>query len=194
MGWLMDVKTLCLGVLTFGDMTGYDIKKYFEEAFNHFFGAGYGSIYPALAELTQEGLVTCANVAQEKRPDKKVYSLTDSGRQALYNSLLRTPPRHKVRSEFLVLTYFAHLLPPEHLARIFDQREAEWQAALDALQGLDLQQCDAPGVHFAAGYGLAVIKAALDYIRNNRDALLQSIQSTAPQTSGMLRESVQRRS
>ena len=58
----MDVKTLCLGVLTEGDRTGYEIKQRFEEAFNHFFGAGFGSIYPALAELTRRGLVTCESV------------------------------------------------------------------------------------------------------------------------------------
>ena len=53
----MDVKTLCLGVLTEGDKTGYEIKRCFEEAFSHFFGAGFGSIYPALADLSRRGLV-----------------------------------------------------------------------------------------------------------------------------------------
>ena len=75
----MDVKTLCLGVLTEGDKTGYEIKRCFEEAFSHFFGAGFGSIYPALAELSRQGLVTCRSVEQDKRPDKKVYSLTAAG-------------------------------------------------------------------------------------------------------------------
>ena len=40
----MDVKTLCLGVLTLGDASGYEIRKQFEEGpFAHFFGASYGS-------------------------------------------------------------------------------------------------------------------------------------------------------
>ena len=78
----MDVKTLCLGVLTEGDKTGYEIKQRFEEAFSHFFGAGFGSIYPALAELSRQGLVTCQSVEQDKRPDKKVYSLTAAGQSA----------------------------------------------------------------------------------------------------------------
>jgi hypothetical protein len=57
----MDVKTLCLGVLTEGNKSGYEIKRCFEEAFSHFFVAGFGSIYPALAELSRAGLVTCEN-------------------------------------------------------------------------------------------------------------------------------------
>ena len=64
----MDVKTLCLGVLCHGEATGYDIKKHFESAFSHFFLAGYGSIYPALAELTERGLVLCEEQAQPGRP------------------------------------------------------------------------------------------------------------------------------
>ena len=123
----MDVKTLCLGVLTEGDQTGYEIKHRFEEAFSHFFGASFGSIYPALAELSRQGLVTCRSVEQDKRPDKKVYSLTERGQRALLDELMATPPRHKVRSEFLVLMYFAHLLPPARVAAIIDQMIAHWE-------------------------------------------------------------------
>ena len=118
----MDVKTLCLGVLTLRDMTGYEIKKHFEQSFAHFFVAGYGSIYPALSDLTRAGLVSCQDVAQAKRPDKKVYSITETGRAQLAAALAETPPRHKVRSEFLVLLYFAHLLSSERLAEVLDQR------------------------------------------------------------------------
>ena len=118
----MDVKTLCLGVLTLRDMTGYEIKKHFEDSFAHFFVAGYGSIYPALSELTRAGLVSCQDVAQAKRPDKKVYSITDAGRAQLATSLAETPPRHKIRSEFLVLLYFAHLMTRERLAEVLDER------------------------------------------------------------------------
>ncbi len=131
----MDVKTLCLGVLTEGDKTGYEIKGRFEEAFSHFFGAGFGSIYPALAELSRQGLVTCESVEQDKRPDKKVYSLTAKGHRRLLDELLATPPRHKVRSEFLVLMYFAHLLPPARVAPIIEQMAAQWAPLVAELEG-----------------------------------------------------------
>ena len=88
----MDVKTLCLGVLTEGDKTGYEIKRCFENGFSHFFGAGFGSIYPALAELSRQGLVTCRSVEQDKRPDKKVYSLTACGHRLLLDQLMTTRP------------------------------------------------------------------------------------------------------
>jgi PadR family transcriptional regulator AphA len=188
----MDVKTLCLGVLTESDKTGYEIKQCFEESFSHFFGASFGSIYPALAELTRRGLVTCRSVEQDRRPDKKVYSVTPEGRRVLVRELLATPPRHKVRSEFLVLVYFAHLLPPEHVARIIDERVAQWQPVVAEID----QICESgvcpdgrpisPGVGFAAGYGRAVLGAALDYVRAHKDQLVREIAEGTEQSAGAM--------
>ena len=174
----MDVKTLCLGVLTEGDKTGYEIKQCFENAFAHFFSAGFGSIYPALAELTRAGLVTCTSVEQDKRPDKKVYSITAQGRQALVRELLATAPRHKVRSEFLVLMYFAHLLPPERLAEIMERMVSQWDQQLEAIEhclSRPDQRPATPGLRFAAGYGRAVMGAARDYVRAHKDELIGEV-------------------
>lgn len=177
----MDVKTLCLGVLTERDQTGYEIKQNFEEAFSHFFVAGYGSIYPALADLTRRGLVDCTSVSQEKRPDKKVYSITTLGRAALVDELMSTPPRHKIRSEFLVLMYFAHLLPPAKIAAIVDDMISQWDGVLGLIatcvdsDGNDLS----PGTRFVAGYGKAVIGAARHYVDQNRKGLVDDSRKEA---------------
>ncbi|HEX8374825.1 MAG TPA: PadR family transcriptional regulator, partial [Geminicoccaceae bacterium] len=127
----MDVKTLCLGVLTERPMSGYEIRKRFEEAFQHFFLAGFGSIYPALADLAADGLVTVESVEQEKRPDKKVYRITERGRRALIGDLMAAEPRHKIRSEFLALVYFAHLLPPARVEDVIDAMIREWETCLE---------------------------------------------------------------
>jgi DNA-binding PadR family transcriptional regulator len=52
-----DVRTLCLGILSIGEATGYEIKKALEEGpFGHVLEASFGAIYPALGRLTEEGL------------------------------------------------------------------------------------------------------------------------------------------
>src|SRR3546814_15551348 len=67
----MDVKTLCLGVLSRGEASGYEIKKAFEEGpFSHIHHASFGSIYPALNALSAEGLVAVRAQAQNTRPAK----------------------------------------------------------------------------------------------------------------------------
>ena len=123
----MDVRTLCLGVLTMGDASGYEIKKRLENEFSHFYDASFGSIYPALSKLQTEGLVNCTYEAQSKRPDKKVYSLTPGGRLTLVQELSEEPAPDRIRSEFLVSMLFARLLPAGHVADIIDNRIDEFQ-------------------------------------------------------------------
>ena len=171
----MDVRTLCLGVLAEQPMSGYDIKKLFDRAFRHFFVAGYGSIYPALAELARTGLVTACSVDQEHRPDKKVYRITDAGRKRLADELAAAEPRHKVRSEFLVLLYFAHLLPPDRVAAVLEQMVHLWERMLAE----DLSEVAAsvtPGQRFARAYGRTVVTAARDFVRSRAPELLAALE------------------
>lgn len=175
----MDVKTLCLGALSFGEATGYDIKKFFECTFSYFFVASYGSIYPALADLTEKGWVACHCEAQDGKPDKKVYALTDTGRAAFAQELGRTPPNHKIRSEFLVLMYFAHLLPKDKIADLVDQRVTEFERALEHIREFEQRhggdECSSPppGARICCGYGKAVTIAAREYLLNQRAAIVQ---------------------
>ena len=77
----MNVRTLCLAILYFGDATGYEIRKLSTEGkYSYFVEASYGAIYPALAKLEKDGLVTCRIEAVEGKPSRKVYSITDAGR------------------------------------------------------------------------------------------------------------------
>ena len=179
----MDVKTLCLGMLTFREASGYDLKKRFESSFGHFFSAGFGSIYPALAYLAETKLVTCTEIPQDGRPDRKVYQITEAGRRKFMDALAKTNPAHKVRSEFLAMLCFAHLMNEEHVTDLLDNRVE----ALEALMAL-LEQCEqndeAPGVKFVTGFGLSMAQAAKKYIEENRSLLVQSEATGARAASG----------
>ena len=178
----MNVKDLCLGALTFGDASGYDLKKFFETTFSQFCSAGYGSIYPALAELTAAGLVSCHALPQRGKPDRKVYHLTAAGRQAFLRTLQHTLPRHCVKSDFLLALYFAHLLQPERLEHLLDGRIADLDRQLEQPQkterGPRKQSSQAAGPQFVCGYSRAVMSAARDYLRGNRRILVAAPRST----------------
>jgi PadR family transcriptional regulator, regulatory protein AphA len=180
----MDVRTLSLGVLTHGPMTGYEIKKVLEENFRHFVSASYGSIYPALAELAAAGHVTVAAVEQDKRPHKKVYELTEAGRARLVADLMATEARHRVRSEFLVLMYFAHLLPPAKVDRALGDIVASWERWLhEGIAQAEESQTGPngsplePGMRFALGYGRVVLGAVLDYVKGEGGTLLRELEA-----------------
>ena len=183
----MDIKTLCLGILTMGEASGYEIKQAFEDAFSHFYVAGFGSIYPALADLAREGLVTVSSIEQEKRPAKKVYCLTASGHEAFNTALVGTYPNHRVRSDFLVLMVFAHLLSPEQLGKVFDARLADIERQIGEIEAcINDEACASemyPGVRFTGGFGLAALKAGRDYILQHRAELMQKLQEQQEQKS-----------
>jgi len=169
----VDIKTVCLGVLNFGDASGYEIKKAMEEGpFAHIHAASYGSIYPALNTLSAQGYAECRQMLQEKRPDKKIYSITDAGRRALQEALLATPATDSYRSDFLFILFFAELLPPGRLAELIDQRIAWYRENLERMEQCDL---NSPGHSFVHGMGKAVYEAAANYLETNRDEVLQEV-------------------
>src|SRR5689334_13005282 len=117
----MDVRTICLGILTRGDATGYEIRKTFEEGgLQHFVEASFGSIYPALGRLTEEGLVSVRAEPQEKRPDRKVYSITPEGRSELLATLMRPLAEDRHRSPFMFAMLFSDLLPGSRVQSLID--------------------------------------------------------------------------
>lgn len=165
----MNVKTLCLSILNFGDATGYEIKKMSEDGrFSHFIDASFGSIYPALVRLTEDGYVSCREEHQAGKPDRKVYSLTDAGRAAFQRALREDPAPDKFKSEFLLQMMCAGMLDTAYVERLIDTRIAHLQEELNCLKEAQ-QRCDHQGSQYVIGYGLAVFRAALSYLETSRE-------------------------
>lgn len=166
-----DVRTLCLGILSMGEATGYEIKKVLEDGpFGHFLEASFGAIYPALSRLTDEGLVACRAETHPGRPERKIYSLTKAGQSAFDNALRSTPGPDRFRSEFLFLLLFADHLPAERLSELIDARLAEYRAKLAEMDRHDSVALS-PGMRFVNGHGRAIFTAAIEYIETHRGLL-----------------------
>jgi len=172
----MDVKTVCLGMLCDGEASGYDLKKQFESTFGHFFAAGYGSIYPALSSLAKDGLVDCEEIAQDGKPDRKVYQITAAGREALLKGLANPKPSHKIRSEFLAMMCFAHYMSDEQINTVLDNRLHD----IDEYEKIFSQiECDCPenwtpGMQFVLGFGQMITAAMRDYVEKHRHELVNN--------------------
>ena len=108
----MNVRTVCLAILYDCEATGYEIRKLSVEGeYSYFVDASYGSIYPALAKLEAEKLVTSRVEQQDGKPAKKIYAITAAGRTAFINSLFDKLGEDEFRSEFLLFARFASELP-----------------------------------------------------------------------------------
>lgn len=177
----MNVVTLCLGILALGDASGYEIKKRFDGPLRRIQEPSFGSIYPALNRLTREGLVTCTVQAQDKRPDKKVYSITAEGRAHLKAELQKSlPGPDKVHSDFLVTMLFQEMLSPAFVAAAVDERIAFYRDLMTTLDCPAGQQSAAKD--FVCGYGVAVCRAAIDYLEAYRRDLPAPERSDVPET------------
>lgn len=170
----MNVKSLCLGTLCLKDCSGYEIKKLFESAFSHFYTASYGSIYPALNRLLDEELVSVSIEPGEKHPDKKLYRITPAGKSAFIRELSATPPTEQLRSGFLMLMFFAHLLETPRLGEVLDDIEAQYEAEIAYLESHQDCEKNTPGMRFTVEFGLNAYRSSLAFIREQRHVLLET--------------------
>lgn len=177
----MNVRTLCLGVLSTAEATGYEIKKEIEEGvFSHFIDASFGAIYPALTQLAAEGLVTVRAEEQSGKPGKKVYAITDKGRAALGRALSVLPGQDKYRSEFLFQMLLQQYITPEVMRAAIDKQIGDIEDDLARIRDCKCAEHPHAGARFVADYGEAVLKAALAVLKDKKAGLLQdSMQQAA---------------
>ena len=99
-------KYAILGVLSYGPMSGYAIKKFIQQSISNFWNESYGQIYPILKQLTAEGLASSHAEKQEGKPERYMYTLTGKGWEAL-QQWLTEPAEHLVgRVEVLLKLFF----------------------------------------------------------------------------------------
>ena len=79
--------TLALMVLrtldTLGAMHGYGIARRIEQTSAHHLSVNYGTIYPALLKLEQEGFISSSWGVSENNRRAKYYKLTRAGQKQL---------------------------------------------------------------------------------------------------------------
>jgi PadR family transcriptional regulator, regulatory protein AphA len=116
-----------LGLLNYFPMSGYDLKKMFDDSINFFWAAQTSQIYRELKALEKKGDVAARVRASGKGPNKRVYEITKQGRISL-KQWLDNPPEaigEDQRNAFLVRVL--------HSSEIgFKKLHAQVQARLDA--------------------------------------------------------------
>lgn len=140
----MNTQDVILGLLHKRSFTGYEMKDYFEKVFSFFFDASYGTIYPTLSKMEQLGYITKENIAQENRPNKNVYTLTQAGReqfQIYLNSPIEEPT---VRSDFLVRMFFGEYAEKELAIKWVEEALLENIKLAEDLENMKYNQEDKP--------------------------------------------------
>lgn len=173
----MNVRTVCLAILTQGETTGYEIRKRSTEGdFSYFLEASFGSIYPALSKLEEDGYVTSQVQAQEGKPAKRVYSITHMGRESFINSLFSDLNEDVFRSEFMLFLRFAEELPRDLVEKRILERISKVEQEIASIEemGADLE---AKADRWVLEYGLTCMRHAKNYLVEHKDEIIALAQS-----------------
>lgn len=144
-------------------MTGYDIKKRIQSALSAATNASYGTLYPTLHKLLSEHAVEVQEVMQMSRPSKKVYHITERGRQELIDWLRQPAAADQVKREFLLKLYLAKGLPDDTLRSLLAKRRDETEAQLKTLKA-EMKSASDRYQEWVIDYALAIAKAEIEWI------------------------------
>jgi PadR family transcriptional regulator, regulatory protein AphA len=107
-----------LSLLSLGSRSGYDLMLRIQP----FWPAKHSQIYPLLASLEKQGMVSCEWVQQSDKPDKKVYSITESGIEALRAWLGEPLGDPVVRDEMVLKLYGLPLVELDTSRKMIGER------------------------------------------------------------------------
>lgn len=162
----MSHRYLVLGLLAQAPMTGYEIKKHASCALRSVANASYGTLYPMLHQLLDEGAVQMEEYPQNHRPARKVYTITERGKQELAAWLHEPAQSDQIRRDFLLKLFLAHDLSPDDLRLMLQQRRAATEAELAALR--EIQSAVAcgtpPNQLWVSDYTLTMCQAELEWL------------------------------
>ncbi len=123
-----------LASLDFQPMTGYDLKKFFDTSVGHFWSTTQSHIYKALNDLESQGWVQKHTIPQEDKPNRKVYSITETGRLELRRWLTTPLPPSPVREAWLIQLFFSHNSTNEEISALIEARLSGIQQVLENFQ------------------------------------------------------------
>jgi DNA-binding PadR family transcriptional regulator len=151
-----------LASLDLQPMSGYDLKKFFDQSVGHFWSTTQSHIYKALDDVERQGWAVKVLIPQAGKPNRKEYSLTDLGRDELRRWLTTPLPPAPVREAWLVQLFFSHTSSDEEIAALIAARGQGLREILDMYQAhaqVTVPQDLPPGLERAS----ALWQMTLDY-------------------------------
>jgi DNA-binding PadR family transcriptional regulator len=167
-----------LGILSYGPMSGYDIKKFYAQSVAGFWSESYGQIYPILKRLAEEGLATKSVRKQEGKPDRHIYTITEKGREELQQWLVEPTGRHIGRHEALLKLMFGKQISVAdniiQIKRFRARQRNELKEVEELKERFINEEVDDPNIPFwklALSYGEHVNRAYIEWAEEALAAL-----------------------
>jgi DNA-binding PadR family transcriptional regulator len=130
----MSLPHAILASLDIQPMTGYDLKKFFDQSVGHFWSTTQSHVYKALTELESQGWVQKHTLPQEDKPNRKEYTITEAGQAELRRWLTTPLPPTPVREAWLIQLFFSYKSTDEEITTLLEVRLEEIRQVLQAFQ------------------------------------------------------------
>jgi DNA-binding PadR family transcriptional regulator len=130
----MALRHAVLATLLDADASGYELAKRFDASVANFWHALPQQIYGELRRLEQHRLIRGRTVRQRGRPDKRVFTITKAGQQALREFAATPTKAGALKEDLAVKVYCAGVADPKALILALDQRAAQSAAKLERYQ------------------------------------------------------------
>lgn len=144
--------------------SGYDLRKQFEGSVGFFWQASFQQIYRELGKLEEQGLVESEAIAQQGRPDKKVFSVTTAGKAALQAWVGQPCDMAPLRDELMIKMFAGSIVPRETVFVELKAHRTMHQERLAVYQQIE-QHGFADPVHLAedALFRYLTLRAGIQY-------------------------------
>lgn len=117
------LKYALLGLLRRESLTGYEISKQFESSLCEFWQAKHSQIYPELKALTRDELIEFKVQIAGNVLEKKVYSITEKGRQEFQQWAEKDSTALAVpKDEFRLQLYFSDCIAPKRRIELLQKQ------------------------------------------------------------------------
>lgn len=130
----MALRHAVLAALLDGEASGYELAKRFDASVANFWHALPQQLYTELRRLEEQALVRGRAIRQRGRPDKRVFTITHAGRQALREFAAEPTRPGALKEDLAVKVYAAGVVDHGVLAAALDARAAEATAKLERYQ------------------------------------------------------------
>ncbi|MEU4253427.1 PadR family transcriptional regulator [Amycolatopsis sp. NPDC026612] len=138
----MALRHALLAALLEGEASGYDLAKGFDASVANFWAATPQQLYRELDRMAAEGLVGARLVHQERRPDKRLFSLTEAGHRSLHAFTARPPRPGVIRDELLVQVQAVDAGDETAVRRALAERMARAEAKIAGYERLRARLLD----------------------------------------------------